>query len=214
MRVSYPDIKVPQWQGRRLRGFFGSGREADSLLHNHGSEGVQYRYPLVQYKVIQQVPTIVAIEEGIPAVYPLVMESETLRLGNQEYPCGTVRFDLRQDTVGDRPDFCEYRFLSPWFALNQTNYHLYQNSSADEKNSLLQKILIGNILSLAKGLHTTVEFPLHVDCQLRSGTVRFKNEMVTAFWGDFRVNYNLPDLFGIGKSISRGFGSIKRCNGL
>ena len=210
MRVSYPDIQVPQWQGRRLRGFFGSNQDAGSLLHNHEKDGVAYRYPLVQYKVIHGTPTIVAIEDGISAVYPLVMERETLHLGDQEYDCGKIVFDLHKDIIGDRKDARSYRFLSPWFALNQGNYRTYQASSQEERTLLLEKILVGNVLSLAKGLGITVETQLYASCQLRSGTVQFKGETVTSFWGTFRINYDLPELCGIGKSISRGFGTVSQ----
>ena len=65
MRVTYPEIQVPQWQGRKLRGFFASGGEADSLLHNHAAGGGEiYRYPLVQYKVFRKSPVILAMEAG------------------------------------------------------------------------------------------------------------------------------------------------------
>ena len=30
------------------------------------------------------------------------------------------------------------------------------------------------------------------------------------FFGTFQVNFNLPDYIGLGKSISRGFGTIKK----
>lgn len=212
MRVSYPDIQVPQWQGRRLRGFFGSGQDAGSVLHNHEKDGVAYRYPLVQYKVIHGTPTIVAIEDGISAIYPLVMERETLRLGDQEYDCGKIVFDLRKDSIGDRKDFRSYRFRSPWFALNQENYKTYLISSQEEKERLLERILVGNVLSLTKGLGVTVETQLQSSCQLRGGTSEFKGETVLSFWGTFCINYDLPDLCGIGKSISRGFGAISQFN--
>ena len=212
MRVSYPDIQIPQWQGRCLRGFFGSERIAGSLLHNHKTEGVAYRYPLVQYKVIHGTPTIVAIEDGISEIYPLVMERETLRLGDQEYNCGKIIFDLRKDSVGDRKDPRSYRFLSPWFALNQENYQTYLTSSQEGKERLLERILVGNVLSLTKGLGVTVETQLQSSCQLRGGTSEFKGETVLSFRGTFCINYDLPDLCGIGKSISRGFGTISQLN--
>lgn len=65
MRAAWPDVRVPQWAGRRLRGFFASGREEESLLHNHGGGGRDvYRYPRVQYKIVRGTPTVVALEGG------------------------------------------------------------------------------------------------------------------------------------------------------
>ena len=39
MRVTYPEIQVPQWQGRKLRGFFAAGGGADSPPPNHAAGG-------------------------------------------------------------------------------------------------------------------------------------------------------------------------------
>lgn len=210
MRVSYPDIRVPQWQGRRLRGFFAAGQAEGSLLHNHGEGGRElYRYPLVQYKVLRQVPTILAIEQGIPAVHPLVMEATALRLGEIDYPCGQVNIDLRTDTAGDCPQPVRYRFLSPWFALSQENYRAYLALPPEEQPLLLQRILTGNILSMAKGLGLTVENRLQVTASLTPRASRFKTETVMGFVGEFSVNYRIPPLFALGKSISRGFGVVR-----
>jgi len=43
-----------------------------------------------------------------------------------------------------------YVFHSPWIALNQINYRRYKNST--EKEKLLRRILIENILSFATGI--------------------------------------------------------------
>lgn len=211
MRVSYPDIKVPQWQGRKLRGFFGAHGEIGSMLHNHGQgNSLIFRYPLVQYKVIHGVPTIMAIEDGISTIYPLVMDCEKLLLGDQLYDCGEMIFDLRKETIGDTEEVYHYRFVSPWFALNQANYRAYQDAPTVEKKEILNRVLTGNLLSLTKGLGITVESRLVVSADFRQEIVRFKSDKISAFWGSFSVNYILPDLIGLGKSISRGFGSVRR----
>lgn len=211
MRVTYPDIQVPQWQGRKLRGFFASGAEGGSLLHNHGeSGGGIYRYPLVQYKILGKTPTILAIEEGIREIHPLVMERQELLLGECRYPCGHVDIDLRTEVIGDTAETRCYRFCSPWFGLNQANYRSYKNADSDERQDILSRVLVGNLLSLAKGMGLRVEGRLEVQPRLEERPVRFKDETVLGFAGTFRVNYLLPDLIGIGKSVSRGFGSVRR----
>ena len=209
MRVTYPDIQVPQWQGRRLRGFFASGSESDSLLHNHGSSGTGiYRYPLVQYKIIRKTPTVLAIEEGIRELHPLVMERQELLLGQHRYPCGHVDIDLRTAVIGDTAERRTYRFGSPWFGLNQANYRIYEQADPEERQALLSRILAGNLLSLSKGLGIRVEGRLEVWPKLREHPVRFKNEIMLGFVGTFSTNFLIPDDIGIGKSVSRGFGSV------
>ena len=211
MRVTYPDIQVPQWQGRKLRGFFASGAESDSLLHNHGESGAGiYRYPLVQYKVIGKTPTILAVEDGIREVHPLVMERRELLLGQYRYPCGHVNIDLSTAVIGDIAKPQSYRFCSPWFGLNQSNYRSYEQAGASERQNILSRILIGNLLSLAKGMGLRVEGQLEVFPQLEERPVRFKDEIILGFSGAFSANYLIPDLMGIGKSVSRGFGSVRQ----
>lgn len=208
MWAEYPDISVPQWQGRKLRGFFAAGQE-DSLLHGHGPDSqVLYRYPLVQYKVIRKVPTIIAVEEGIRAVHPLIMERQELRLGDKVYPCGHLEISLETGVVGDCVQTYTYRFLSPWFGLNQENYRLYTEKPLDERKALLEGIIAGNLLSLSKGLGITVERRLRVDAHLREQPVQFKDETVLGFRGAFSVNFRIPPLLGLGKSVSRGFGTV------
>lgn len=209
LRTVYPDIQVPPDQGRLLRGFFASGSGADSLLHNHGSAGRDiYRYPLVQYKIIEGMPAIVAAEAGIKEIYPLILERETLLLGQQTFPCGTVVQDITWETVGELNTLRRYRFCTPWFALNQENYRKYDALDQEGKRELLERILTGNILSLAKGLGIVVERRLQVETNLRECLVPFKHEVVTGFEGSFSVNFSIPGLLGLGKSVSRGFGAV------
>jgi len=211
MRVTYPDIQVPQWQGRKLRGFFASGMEPGSLLHNHGESGMEiYRYPLVQYKIVGKTPTILALEEGIREVHPLVMEQQELLLGERRYSCGRVNIDLSTEIIGDIAEMQRYRFCSPWFGLNQSNYRSYERVGTDERQAILSRVLVGNLLSLAKGMGLRVEGRLEVQPHLEERPVRFKDEVVLGFAGTFSANYLIPDLVGIGKSVSRGFGSVRQ----
>ena len=38
-----------------------------------------------------------------------------------------------------------------------------------------------------------------------------KSTPMLGFLGTFSVNFEIPDYWGIGKSVSRGFGTVKRC---
>ena len=39
---------------------------------------------------------------------------------------------------------------------------------------------------------------------------RYKGIPVMGFTGEFRVNFKIPDFFGLGKGVSQGFGVVKR----
>ena len=105
-----------------------------------------------------------------------------------------------------------YRFLTPWLALNEENHRKYQRlRSWNEKKEMLSKILIGNIIAMSKGLGYTVPAPIEVELgRLREVPARLKGTPMIGFLGDFKVNFEIPDYLGLGKSVSRGFGTVKR----
>lgn len=211
MRAAWPDVRAPQWAGRRLRGFFASGQEEGSLLHNHGEGGRDiYRYPLVQYKIVRGTPTVVALEEGIGLIAPLAEACRELRLGSLRFPCGPAEIRREQVQLGALPALRRYRFCTPWFGLNQENYRRYMSADMAEREALLGRVLVGNLLSLSKGLGDTVEQRLRPGMLLLAETgMRFKDETVLGFVGEFSVNYAIPPLAGLGKSVSRGFGAVE-----
>ena len=61
MTAFYPDVRLQPEDSGKLRGFFADLDQWDGNLHNHTKEGKEiYRYPSVQYKVIQESPVVVA----------------------------------------------------------------------------------------------------------------------------------------------------------
>jgi hypothetical protein len=102
-------------------------------------------------------------------------------------------------------------FISPWLALNNHNYQRFLSTSTKLKKGFLEKILTGNILSASKGLDYTVEARIKPSIiYTRQINTKLKGIPLVAFRGAFEVNFDLPELFGIGKSVSRGFGAVKR----
>ena len=71
--------------------------------------------------------------------------------------------------------------------------------------------MIGNIIAVSKGLSYVVDREIKLDAELVEVRSPFKGQEITTFNGEFIVNFNIPDLLGIGKSVSRGFGTIKKC---
>jgi hypothetical protein len=74
----------------------------------------------------------------------------------------------------------------------------------------LEKILIGNCLSFLKEMGVFVETRLQNRASLNEKQTRFKNNRMIAFEGMFEINAMLPDWIGLGKQVSRGFGTIQR----
>lgn len=86
----------------------------------------------------------------------------------------------------------------------------YIGKTEKEKSNFFKTILIGNILSFAKGINWWLEEEVIVVPSLTDLTVKFKGEEMVGFTGYFFSNVYLPKYIGLGKSTSRGFGTIER----
>jgi hypothetical protein len=95
--------------------------------------------------------------------------------------------------------------------LNQKNYLQYQASRGAQRVDLLERILIGNILSMCKSLGITVVHRLQAATALRPIPVSVKHQQLLGFIGTFGVNFRLCPGFGLGHLVSIGFGEIASC---
>jgi hypothetical protein len=75
---------------------------------------------------------------------------------------------------------------------------------------MLNAILVGHILSFFR--NTAVELNANERLMAKLNVIekstKFKENKMIAFSGSFIVNALLPDEIGLGKSVSRGFGTI------
>lgn len=196
----------------KLRGYLGGAFYDHPLIHNHENGKALNRYPLIQYKILDDVPTIVSVKEGNDVVQELFTHITEIRLINNTYP--VLEKNLKQTAFeyGGSDKFLRYEFVTPWIPFNTDNYEQYQKLGTHKKRSeKLKSILIGNILSQAKGLDYWVEKQLEVKLSLHQtkAPVTYKNIRFIGFEGYFKTNFNLPDYLGIGKAVSHGFGTTK-----
>ena len=105
-----------------------------------------------------------------------------------------------------------YEFASPWIGLNQKNFKKYDEAGREEKNRILKRAMTGNILSVAKHLDCWLseDQKIKIDIKLKEIKVNLKSKSMTAFNGIFKTNFLIPDYLGIGKSVSRGFGAVRK----
>lgn len=212
IRIQFPDIPLRTRDGHKLRGFFGNlFKEHSPLLHNHFEDGsLRYSYPLVQYKVIDKTPYLVGLQEGADLLVELFLKIKFLEIDGQKYPVFSKNVVREQFELYDTDKIFRYKFLTPWMALNQQNYRRFVQSTMREQKQLLRRILTGNILSFYKSLDFIVKNELDVITSVHYIHTNFKNKRMLAFVGEFAVNALLPDFIGLGKSVSRGFGAVKR----
>ena len=68
-----------------LRGFFATRFNEYTLLHQHSADKLIYRYPLVQYKMIDSKPMVVGINEGAEVLKQIYDKYEEIKLGENVY---------------------------------------------------------------------------------------------------------------------------------
>ncbi|RLF16833.1 MAG: hypothetical protein DRN06_04770 [Thermoprotei archaeon] len=200
--------------GSKLRGFIANKFKEYPLLHHHvDGRSYIYTYPKVQYKVIGGTAIILGIAEGADVLRRVADEITHLKLGRSEYVVERLQMIRMDADFGVCRAPRRYKFLTPWLALNQKNYERFRRADSwKERKSLLNAILIGNILSMCKGLNFVVTRRLRARSLLQMETVSYKNMPRVGFKGEFEVNFIIPDLFGIGKAASQGFGVVMASN--
>ncbi|MBM7624060.1 CRISPR-associated endonuclease Cas6 [Sporohalobacter salinus] len=202
--------------GHKLRGFFANKFE-NVLFHHHKENGdLKYSYPLIQYKIINGKPTVIGLDKGAKLVGDKFLDVENLTLAGKKYTqiekrLNVIDEEMKVVTNLEMPKF-KYKFYSPWMGLNQTNYKKYlneiKNGDCNRQREFFKKIIIGNILTFAKGVNWWIENTIKVVPNLDPIDVKFKNKDMTGFTGEFCSNVSLPQYIGLGKSTARGFGTI------
>ena len=197
--------------GNSLRGYIANQLPQYDILHNHKKDGsLLYLYPRVQYRVLENEGYIVGIEEGVPLVQLLKHEIENITLKGIDYKIIHKQLTSGDVQFGVNTLYINYKFIKPWLALNEQNYQEYLKSGIkDKKEKILNTILKGNIFSLSKSLGYVVTEQIKIESlNLKETDCFLKGTPMLGFLGTFSVNFEIPDYLGIGKSVSRGFGTV------
>lgn len=199
----------------KLRGFFATRFNEYALLHQHIEvDKLLYTYPRIQYKIMGGEAVVLGIEEGAEVLKEIYDQYDELTLGESVYTIVERGLIIKEEEFGISPELLSYEFITPWLALSQQNYQRYMESGRDERRELLQRTLIGNILSASKGLEYVVLDEIKVGIgRMRRQKCELKGTTFIGFLGRFMVNFQIPDYMGLGKSVSRGFGTIRRLSG-
>lgn len=139
-------------------------------------------------------------------------ELKALRLGPNHYSVLEQSVEQKRVVVGPTAAPASYAFRSPYLALNQENHAAWENASGEDRRHLLERVVIGNLLSLSKAIDLHVEERLRVEVDLEpDGWHEIKPGLrMLGFRGSFHVNFLIPELWGVGKSSARGFGTVTR----
>lgn len=199
--------EIPLFRGAVLESL---GDKANVLYHNHtGEETFRYSYPLIQYKRLNGKAAIVCVEEGIDLVGQLLSDFYgMIIIGQREGECKVIQVQPAKDLI-QVTDTPKVYHLHQWLPLNAKNYGKFQNAdNLVEKIQILERVLIGNILSFLKGVGIYLEeqLELHITNITNQRPATYKNVIMMAFDIEFKANLFLPQYIGIGKNASVGCG--------
>jgi len=209
------DNKLSTLDAGKVRGFLGNLFSDDSHIHQHRLDGsFIYRYPRIQYKIIEGQCILIGFGEGNETVKEIFNRLRSLNIRGRWQEILSSGLEIYKASFSSFPNEVTYTFLTPWLALNEKNYKKYHlMGSLQRRKELLESILIGNILSISKSLGYIVQQPLTAGIEnIKEVQTRLKDIPMLGFLGRFSVNFEIPDYWGIGKSVSRGFGTVKKCS--
>jgi hypothetical protein len=194
----------------KLRGFFAASFNEYALLHQHVTDKLIYKYPMIQYKMLAGSPLVLGINEGAEVLKEIYDKFDEIKLGESRYFIVERGVTLKSEEFGCSQEIYSYRFATPWLALSQENYPRYLKASWEERRDLLRRILVGNILSASKGLGYVAKEQIKLEVGLmRDEICLLKGTKVTGIRGEFMTNFAIPDYLGLGKSVSRGVGAVE-----
>ena len=191
----------------KLRGFLADKYRENTVFHNHLSDGYNYTYPKLQYKLIKNMLSIMGIGEDVTEINKKLFEEiDYLNID------GNLIFDIQKEIeifddeiefMGDK--MYEYRFVTPYLPLNDKNFSKYLR-----REYTLEQAITNNILEVLKGLGIWLEKEnkIYVSADLQITSRDLKNVNMIAFIGNFYTNIKFPDYFSLGKRKSLGYGTF------
>lgn len=194
-----------------LRGYYAAayghtGPFASFLEHSRA-----FRYPRLQYKVVDGRGLILGFAEaaGVLAGLPY---PESLHLGRQDFAVSEAGSESKEGRWGLCQKFISYRWLTPWLILDEQGLAKYfRLKSPHSQKFFLESLLISNLLAISKeiGYHVTGQVQAEIK-ELKQITLEIHGGHTMAFGGSFSANIEVPDFFGLGRSVARGYGAVKR----
>lgn len=192
------------------------GDDVPIVFHNHKQDGYSYSYPLVQYKVINGNASVVLLGDGAGAVeHILSLAGRTVSVSGRAQKLKIESFSVSHMEL-NAGEALTMRHVKDWCPLSGDNFAEYKRSYDDRtRKALLEKILVGNILSMCKGLGIFIEDTVVciIDSLSNKKSTPYKGVDYITMDVEFRTNIPLPFDAGLGKHSSVGFGTICRING-
>ncbi|MGL5126071.1 MAG: CRISPR-associated endonuclease Cas6 [Fusobacteriaceae bacterium] len=201
----YNTEKFLNKDAEKLRGFMGRTFQEEILYHNHiDTFTFNYQSSKIYYKVIDEVLSIVGIDDGAESLIQNYEKIKEIDISGKKYKVDS-EVTIKNYTLEIEEDKqYTYKFLTPWFALNQENYKRYKLGEFN-----LEHQLRNNIIEFFKLNKIWADKQITVSANLKEVWIVQKDTKVLGFSGEFLTNVKLPSYIGLGKRKSIGYGTIK-----
>lgn len=183
-----------------------------TLFHDHLGDKLRYKYPLVQYREFNGHALVFCLGDGVPAVEKLLgtASSAEVRIGRRVEKLLVDGETRLNDELSLSDVFQEYT-IRRYLPLNQENYAKYKAlDSIVDRYQMIEKCLVGNILSFAKSMGMFFDQQIEVKILDVANTHEYVYKKVRMLGFDlkFKTNVSLPRHIALGKGVSIGFGEI------
>lgn len=188
----------------KLRGYLGNRFIEDDIFHNHdGKFGFFYRFPTVQYRLLNNELCVFGVGDSIALMKSRLDTLDKICITDREISLKGIEYeDFSHDfEVGD--DTHRYEFGTIYLALNKENYKKYVSGEID-----LDRCIQNNLLSNFKNLGIQVDRQIVAKSSLEPVGVTLKDTRLVGFKGTFESNVSIPKYMSIGKRQSIGFGMV------
>lgn len=176
----------------------------------NGSRPTAYFYPRLQYKIVRGSPMIAAVNEGCDLLWNLYEQLDEVSETQSEWQITEKRLIDKKASFGIIQGFIKYRFLTPWLALPEDNLKKYLLMDNGARERMLVDILEGHIRSISKSLGYEIDDVIKIRINPKPDYIFQRDVHVAGLFGSFITNFEIPNFLGLGKSVSRGFGTIKQ----
>ena len=183
-----------------------------TLFHNHIGDSFRFSYPLIQYKTIGGKAAIFSLGEGTREIANFFSGNDLdLKIGQREESFSVENVWANQWLLQTWNDSFHYS-IRRWLPLNSKNLAEFNRMEGiAERTRFLESILVGNMLSMSKGLGHFFEST--VSCVItgidNARLYTYKGVKMQGFDIRCKTNLYLPDFIGLGKGSSMGFGVVK-----
>lgn len=193
-----------------LRGYYAAAYGHTGPFASFLESSRAFRYPRLQYKVVDGLGLILGFAEaaGVLAGLPY---PESLHLGRQDFAVSEAGSESGVGRWGLCEKMLPYRWLTPWLILDEEGLAKYfRLKSPHSQKFFLESLLISNLLAISREIGYRVAGQVQAEIrELKKITLEIHGGHTMAFGGSFTANMEIPDCFGLGRSVARGYGTVK-----